>query len=55
MQLDRQMHAHTHLHTISVSVTEPQLHLRYGSGQHRYDEEGALLTVLLVEQHQTVV
>ena len=48
-------HTHTSTHNLNLSeMKEPQPHLRYGSGQHRYDEEGELLTVLLVEQHQTV-
>lgn len=51
---ETQICTHTHIYTQS-QFKELQLHLRNGSGQHRYDEEGELLTVCLVEQHQTVV
>jgi len=46
--------AHTHIYS-EYQFKEQRRHLRYDSGQHQYDEEGELLTVLLVEQHQTVV
>lgn len=51
MQSLRQVHAHINAKS---QFKELQLHLRYVSGQHHYDVEGELLTVLLGERHQTV-
>ncbi len=56
MQVDREntlTHTHTTHNPSHSEMKEPQLHLRYGSGRHCYDEEGELLTAWLVEQHQT--
>lgn len=45
----------THASTQKSQFKEQRFLLRYDSGQHQYDEEGELLTVLLVERHQTLV